>query len=35
MGIPPSGEVVTVTGIDMLRVSRGKIVESRAYADSR
>ena len=34
MGIPPSGKAVTVTGIDMFRVSRGKIVESWTYADS-
>jgi len=34
MGVPPSGKAVTVTGIDMFRVSHGKIVESWAYADA-
>ena len=34
MGVPPSGKTVAVTGIDMFRVSQGKIVESWAYADA-
>lgn len=34
MGVPPSGKEIAVTGIDMFRLSGGKIVESWAYADA-
>lgn len=34
MGVPPSGKAVMVTGIDMFRVSHGKIAERWAYADA-
>lgn len=34
MGIPPSGRVIRVMGMDMFRLANGKIVESWASADT-
>lgn len=34
MNIPPTGNRIVITGMDMFRVKQGKIVESWAFADA-
>lgn len=34
MGVPPTGRRIVVGGVDLLRLSGGKIVESWSYADA-